>query len=208
MKLTDKQIREMKELMKKHINLEKTELKTNLDGHYRQEIWGTLRFKLPYDFNLLKYGSSLDFDARDFVNTDIVDRLFKAINIINKAHKRPSQKLVDELIDHIDFNYLMRISYTKSKLIAFYTVLHSYEISNIKQFNGKLFGRSEIKDFLKQHQQLKIVTNIAIQDTKNIALLSVDETEYLPIYLTEYLKMFMFLEDVEVVETVDTNIML
>ena len=76
------------------------------------------------------------------------------------------------------------------------------------KFNGKLFGRSEIKEFLKQHQQLKIVTNIAIQDTKNIALLSVDETEYLPIYLTEYIKLFMFLEDVEAVETVDTNIML
>lgn len=207
MKLTDTQIREMKDLMKKHINLEKTELKTNLDDHYRQEIWGTLRFKLPYDFNLLKYGSSLDFDARDFVNTDIVDRLFKAINIINKAHKRPSQKLVNELIDHIDFNYLMRISYTKSKLIAFYTVLHSYEISNINQFNGKLFGRSEIKDFLKKHHQFKVVTNIAIQDTKNIALASVDDKDILPIYLTEYIKLFMFLEDT-VIDTNDTTVML
>ena len=208
MKLTDKQISKMKELMKKHINLEKTELKTNLDDHYCQKIWGTLRFELPYSFSLMKFGSSLSFDTIDFINTDIVDRLFKAFNVINKAHKRPSQKLVDELIDHIDFNRLMKISYTKSWLIAFYTVLHSYEISNIKQFNGKLFGRSEIKDFLKQHSQFKIVKNIAVQDTKNIALLSVDETEYLPIYLTEYLKMFMFLEDVEVVETVDTNIML
>lgn len=102
----------------------------------------------------------------------------------------------------------MRISYTKSKLIAFYTVLHSYEISNIKQFNGKLFGRSEIKEFLKQHQQLKIVTNIAIQDTKNIALASVDDKDVLPIYITEYIKLFMFLEDVEVDKTVDTNIIL
>lgn len=208
MKLTDKQIRELKKLMKKHIDLEKTELKTNPDDHYRQEIWGTLRFKLPYDFNLLKYGSSLDFDARDFINNDIVDDLYDKINIINKSCKRSSQKLVNELIDHIDFNKLMKISYTKSKLIAFYTVLHSYEISNIKQFNGKLFGRSEIKDFLKQHNQFKIVTNIAIQDTKNIALASVDDKDVLPIYLTEYIKLFMFLEDVEVVKTVDTNIIL
>lgn len=208
MKLTDKQIRELKELMKKHIDLEKTELRTNRDDHYCQKIWGELRFKLPYGFHLLKYGTSLYFDARDFINNDIVDRLFKAINIINKASKQPSQKLINELIDHIDFNKLMKISYTKSKLIAFYTVLHSYEISNIKQFNGKLFGRSEIKDFLKKHPQFKVVTNIAIQDSKNIALVSIDEEEYLPIYLTEYIKLFMFLEDVEVIETPDKTVML
>ena len=130
------------------------------------------------------------------------------INIINKASKRPSQKLINELIDHIDFNKLMKISYTKSKLIAFYTAFHSYEISNIKQFVGKLFGRSEIKDFLEKHPQFKVVTNIAIQDTKNIALASVDDKDVLPIYITEYIKLFMFLEDVEVDKTVDTNIML
>lgn len=207
MKLTDKQISEIKDLMKKHINLETTELKTNFDDHYCQKIWGELRFKLPYGFHLLKYGTSLYFDVRDFINNDIIDRLFKAINLINKSCKRPSQKLVNELIDHIDFNKLMKISYTKSKLIAFYTVLHSYEISNIKQFNGQLFGRLEIKDFLKKHNQFKVVTNIAIQDSRNIALASVDDKEVLPIYLTEYIKLFMFLEDA-VIDTNDTTVML
>ena len=209
MKLTDKQISELKELMKKHIDLENTALRTNLDDRHCHKIFGTLQFKLPYNFRLTKYGTTyLEFDARDFANKDIVGQLFTSIVKSNNKRKYPSQKLVNELIDHLDFNDLIRTAYLKSFITAFYTVLHSYEISNIKQFNGKLFGRKELKDFLKKYNQFKIVTNIAVQDLRNIALLSVDDKEFLPIYLTEYIKLFMFLEDVEVDKTVDTNIIL
>lgn len=208
MKLTAEQISEIKELMKKYIDLKQTILKTDLNETYREKIRGFLSFKLPYGFQLLKYGTTLEFDAMDFIDTEFVDRLFKVFNDINKANKQPSQELINELIDHIDFNEKMKFGYYKSKLISFYTVLHSYEISNIKQFNGKLFGRSEIKDFLKKHNQFKIVTNIAVQTTKNIALLSVDGKEYLPIYATEYVKLFMNLEDVSNYQVLTNNLQL
>ena len=68
--------------MKKYIDLKQTILKTDLNETYREKIRGFLSFKLPYGFQLLKYGTTLEFDAMDFIDTEFVDRLFKVFNSI------------------------------------------------------------------------------------------------------------------------------
>ena len=113
-------------------------------------------------------------------------------------NKKPSRDIVNEVIDHLDFNYLMKIAYIKTIITGLYAVSHSYQMSTLKQYKGDLFGRKEIKNFLKKHKnQFKVVTNIASQTNKNIALVSVDEKEYLSIYTTEYIKLALYLENAE-----------
>ena len=198
MKLTTERIIEIKELMKKYINLDETRLKTNDNNNLSQKIWGDLIFKLPYNFSPTPYSLSLTFDDRYIDDEKIVNRFYKSFNVINGLNKKPSRDIVNEIIDHLDFNYLMKIQYIKTIITGLYAVCHSYQMSTLKQYKGDLFGRKEIKNFLKKHQnQFKVVINIAVQGNKNIALVSFAEKEYLPIYTTEYIKLALYLEDAE-----------
>ena len=83
MKLANEKITEIKELMKKYIDLDKTKLKINDNSNLSQKIWGELVFKLPYDFSSTLYGLSLAFDDRYLDDEKIINRFYTSFNVIN-----------------------------------------------------------------------------------------------------------------------------